>query len=86
MKQAAIYIITNQYNTVLYIGVTSNLEQRIYQHREKLIEGFSKNYNLYKLVYFEQYSDMDSAILREKKLKKWRREWKNNLIPKEFKL
>ncbi|OUS27515.1 GIY-YIG nuclease [Thalassotalea sp. 42_200_T64] len=74
------YIISNKHNTVLYIGVTSHLVQRIYQHKEKLIEGFSKQYNLFKLVYFELYDDMESAILREKKLKRWKRDWKNELI------
>lgn len=80
MKQPAFYILTNTYNTVLYMGVTSNLIQRIYQHKEKLIDGFSKKYNVTKLVYFEQFDDMESAISREKKLKKWRRKWKQELI------
>ena len=82
MKQPAIYIISSQYNNVLYIGVTSNLVQRVYQHKEKLIEGFSAKYNLTKLVYFERFDDMENAILREKELKRWRREWKNELINK----
>lgn len=80
MKQPCIYIITNQHNTTLYIGVTSNLAQRIYQHKNKLVSGFSAKYNLNKLVYFEQFEDMDNAILREKRLKKWNRDWKNRLI------
>jgi putative endonuclease len=80
MKQSCIYIITNRYNTTLYIGVTSNLIQRIYQHKHKLITGFSSTYNLDKLVYFEQFDDMENAILREKRLKKWNRDWKNRLI------
>lgn len=80
MKEPAIYIITNTTNSVLYIGVTSNLVQRIYQHKEKLIGGFSKQYNLFKLVYFELYDDMDSAIQREKRLKVWQRSWKERLI------
>ena len=82
MKQPAIYIISNLHNTVLYIGVTSNLVQRIYQHKEKLVEGFSKQYNLSKLVYFELYDDMEMAILREKELKRWQRKWKEELIDK----
>ena len=82
MKQPAIYIISNLHNTVLYIGVTSNLVQRIYQHKEKLVEGFSKQYNLSKLVYFELYDDMEVAILREKELKRWQRKWKEELIDK----
>ena len=66
MKQPCIYIITNHHNTTLYIGVTSNLLQRIYQHKHKLVEGFSARYNLNKLVYFEQFEHMDEAIVREK--------------------
>ncbi|MGS2720996.1 GIY-YIG nuclease family protein [Paraglaciecola aestuariivivens] len=80
MKQASIYIITNRHNTTLYIGVTSNLVQRIYQHKNQLIKGFSAKYNLNKLVYFEQFEDMNNAIIREKRLKKWNRDWKNRLI------
>ena len=82
MKRPAVYIISNQHNNVLYIGITSNLVQRIYQHKEKFIEGFSAKYNLTKLVYFEQFNDMEDAILREKELKRWRREWKDELIDK----
>ena len=70
MKQPFVYIITNDRNTTLYIGVTSNIIQRIYQHKNKLIEGFSANYNLHKLIYFEQFNDMHNAILREKRSKK----------------
>jgi len=80
MKQPFVYIITNDRNTTLYIGVTSNIIQGIYQHKNKLIEGFSANYNLHKLIYFEQFNDMHNAILREKRLKKWNRGWKNQLI------
>ena len=80
MKQPCVYIITNDRNTTLYIGVTSNLIQRIYQHKAKLVKGFSAKYNLHKLVYFEQFEDMDDAISREKRLKKWNRAWKNQLI------
>jgi putative endonuclease len=80
MKQPTIYIITNDRNTTLYVGVSSNLIQRIYQHKNKLIAGFSAKYNLHKLVYFEQFNGMNNAILREKRLKKWNRTWKNQLI------
>jgi putative endonuclease len=80
MKQPCIYIITNRHNTTSYIGVTSNLIQRIYQHKHKLIKGFSSTYNLDKLVYFEQFDDMENVILREKRLKKWNRDWKNRPI------
>lgn len=67
MKKPCIYIITNRHTTTLYIGVTSNLIQRIYQHKRKLMKGFSSIYNLDKLVYFEQFDDMENAILREKR-------------------
>ena len=80
MKQPCVYIITNDRNTTLYIGVTADLIQRIYQHKAKLVEGFSAKYNLHKLVYFEQFEDMNCAISREKQLKKWNRDWKDQLI------
>ncbi|MFT5543915.1 MAG: putative endonuclease [Glaciecola sp.] len=70
MKQPCIYIITSRHNTTLCIGVSSNLIQRIYQHKHKLIKGFSSTYNLDKLVYFEQFDDIENAILREKRVKK----------------
>ncbi len=75
-----VYIITNQNNTVLYIGVTNNLERRVYEHKNELIEGFTQKYHLHKLVYNEQYNDVNDAIRREKQLKRWRREKKDNLI------
>ena len=73
---------TNYANTTLYIGITNNLERRIYEHKNGLIEGFSKRYNLKKLVYFEECSEILVAIAREKQLKNWHREWKVNLIRK----
>ena len=69
LKQPAVYIIASKYNGTLYIGVTSNLPQRMYQHREALIEGFSKKYGIKMLVYFEIFEDMQTAIVREKALK-----------------
>lgn len=69
-------------NKVLYVGMTNDLERRLYEHINKLIEGFTKKYNLNKLVYYEETSDVNSAIQREKEIKKWRREKKNNLIEK----
>ncbi|CAN8140484.1 putative endonuclease [uncultured Thiomicrorhabdus sp.] len=80
MKVPIVYILTNQTNSVLYIGVTSNLVQRVYQHRNNLVEGFTKKYKVHKLVYFEQFEDMYAAIAREKALKKWNRGWKDRLI------
>lgn len=79
-KQYYVYILTNKGNTVLYIGVTNNLERRIFEHKNKLVEGFTKKYNLNKLIYYEMTEDINSAIEREKQLKNWHRDWKINLI------
>jgi putative endonuclease len=78
-----VYIVTNKNNSVLYIGVTGNLENRISEHRERLTEGFTKTYQATKLIYYEDYPDPTSAILREKQLKGWRREKKITLIQKQ---
>jgi len=78
-----VYMVTNKNNAVLYIGVTSNLEGRIFEHRERLIEGFTKRYQVTKLIYYEDYPDPRSAIAREKQLKGWRREKKIALIAKQ---
>ncbi len=75
-----VYILSNWNNKVIYIGVTNNLERRLYEHKNKLIDGFTKTYNINKLVYFEDTPDVEAAIEREKQLKKWRREKKNFLI------
>ena len=75
-----VYILSNWNDSVLYIGVTSNLPRRLYEHRNGLVDGFTKKYNVHKLVYFEQTSDVYSAISREKQLKKWSRMKKNQLI------
>jgi len=83
MKQPCVYILSSKKDGVLYIGVTSNLIQRVWQHKNKQVEGFTKKYNVDKLVYFEQYENMESAITREKHLKKWSRSWKIQLIEKE---
>lgn len=82
MKQYCVYILTNQHNTVLYIGVTSNLQKRIYEHKNKLVDGFTKKYNVNKLVYFEQTENVMSALNREKQLKNWKRKWKIELVEK----
>jgi len=79
-KQYYVYIITNKSNQVLYIGVTNNLVRRIYEHKNKLVEGFTKKYNLLKLVYYEVSINAESAITREKQLKNWHRGWKINLV------
>ena len=80
MKQYCVYILTNQHNKVLYIGVTGNLPKRVYEHKNKLVDGFTKKYNVNKLVYFEQIEYVMSALNREKQLKNWHKEWKRNLI------
>ena len=82
MKNPAVYILTNQRNGTLYIGVSSDLIQRIYQHKSNAVEGFSKKYQTHMLVYFEQHPTMESALLREKQMKEWKRAWKINLIEK----
>ncbi len=79
-KQFFIYILSNWNKQVLYIGVTSNLQKRIWEHKNHQIEGFTDKYNVEKLVYFEDAPDAISAIKREKQIKRWRREKKENLI------
>lgn len=79
-KTYYVYLLTNWNNKVMYVGVTSNLERRIYEHKNKLVEGFTKKYNVSKLVHFEITSDVMAAIEREKQIKKWRREKKNQLV------
>ena len=75
-----VYILTNQTNNVMYIGVTNDLERRLYEHKHHLIEGFTRDYRVDKLVYFEMTWDVMAAIEQEKQLKKWRREKKNALV------
>jgi len=75
-----VYLMTNWNNKVMYLGVTNNLERRVYEHRNKLIRGFTDKYNVSKLVYFEETGDVTAAIAREKEIKKWRREKKNILV------
>ena len=76
MKQPAVYILASERNGTLYIGVTSDLVARTWQHREHVVEGFTKRYKVTMLVWYEMHGTMDSAILREKQLKKWNRAWK----------
>ena len=78
--QPAIYILASKRNGTLYIGVTSNLRNRIWEHREDIVEGFTKKYSVHRLVYYELFTDMYSAITREKRLKKWNWAWKIRLI------
>ena len=79
-KNYFVYILTNKSNTTFYIGVTNNLQRRVSEHKNKIIKGFSSIYNTNKLVYFEETNSIESAIAREKQLKRWHREWKINLI------
>jgi putative endonuclease len=78
-----VYILTNWDSKVMYVGMTNELQRRIYEHKNKLIEGFTKKYNINKLVYFEAVEDVVVAIAREKEIKKWRREKKNRLVMKQ---
>ncbi|MED7788764.1 GIY-YIG nuclease family protein [Francisella sp. 19X1-34] len=80
MKNGYVYILTNKNNGVLYIGVTSDIVKRVYEHKNKFVDSFSKKYNLNKLVYFEVYENIEEAIIREKQLKKWNRAWKDRII------
>lgn len=80
VKSYYVYIITNKYNTVFYIGVTDNLQRRMFEHVNSLVQGFSKKYNFIKLVYYEEHDDINKAIAREKQLKNWHRDWKINMI------
>ena len=79
-KQYHVYIMTNKGNTVLYTGVTSQLQRRAYEHREKLANGFTKKYNIGKLVYYEVFEDVENAILREKQIKAGSRQKKIELV------
>lgn len=83
MKQPCVYILASKKNGTLYIGVTSNLIQRIWQHKNKQVAGFTEKYGVHLLVYYEQHEMMESAIIREKQMKKWKRDWKIGLIEKD---
>ncbi len=80
MRHYCVYIMTNKHNTVLYTGVTGDLRKRVYEHREKLLDGFTKKYNLTKLVYYEVLDDPENAILREKQIKAGSRQKKLALV------
>ena len=81
-KYFYVYIMASKRNGTLYIGITSDLIKRVWQHKHKIVEGFTKKYNVTQLVYFEQYQDPENAIKREKRLKQYNRKWKMNLIEK----
>lgn len=80
MKDYYVYILTNEHNTVLYIGVTNNLQRRVYEHKMEINEGFTKQYQVHKLIYFENCHNIKDAIAREKQLKGWSRQKKIALI------
>jgi putative endonuclease len=82
-KQPAVYILASKRNGTLYIGVTRNLQKRAWEHKNDLVEGFTKRYGVHRLVYYELHNDMASAIQREKQMKKWNRAWKLELIERQ---
>jgi putative endonuclease len=79
-KAYYVYLLTNWNNKVMYVGITNNLERRIYEHKEKVVKGFTEKYNVNKLVHYEHTSDIVEALNREKEIKKWRRVKKNRLV------
>jgi putative endonuclease len=83
MKQGFVYIMTNKPQGSLYIGVTSDIVKRVYEHKNGFLEGFTEKYHLKNLVYFEIFDDIEEAIKREKQLKNWHRDWKIELIEKQ---
>ena len=82
MKQYFVYILASKRNGTLYLGITNNLLKRVYEHKNNLIEGFTKRYNVHTLVYHEVFNDIYDAIAMEKRIKKWKRRWKIELIEK----
>ena len=82
MKLHYLYILASMKNGTLYVGETNNLLRRIYEHKNDLVDGFTKKYKVHKLVYYEEINDTSTAIQREKQIKKWKRQWKINLIEK----
>ena len=79
-KKYHVYIVCNKYNNVLYTGVTGDLQTRIHEHRTHRLKGFTSKYNAEKLIYYEEFGDISEAIAFEKKIKKWRRDWKDALV------
>jgi putative endonuclease len=80
MKSYYVYILASRRNGTLYIGVTNDLVRRAYDHKNDAIEGFTKNYGVHMLVYYESYKDVQDALAREKRMKKWKHQWKIDLI------
>jgi len=83
MKKGFVYMMSNKQDGVLYIGVTSDIVKRVYEHKNDFVDGFTKQYNLKNLVYYEVYDEIEEAIKREKQLKNWHRDWKIELINKQ---
>ena len=83
MKTYYVYILANKRNGTLYIGVTNNLQRRVFEHKQNQIKGFTNKYKVHRLVYYESTSDIKAALQREKQLKKWERSWKIELIEKD---
>jgi putative endonuclease len=83
MKTFFVYIMASKKNGTLYIGMTNNLIRRVYEHKNNMNEGFTKKYSVHRLVYYEPITDVNAAIKREKQMKKWKRQWKIELIEKE---
>jgi putative endonuclease len=83
IRQPTVYILASKRNGTLYIGVTSNLPKRVWEHKSDFMEGFTKKYGVHRLVYYELHENLESAINREKQLKRWRRAWKLDLIEQQ---
>jgi putative endonuclease len=83
MKEYYVYILANKPNGTLYIGVTNDLARRVYEHKNGMVEGFTKQYEVHRLVYYESTNEIQIAIQREKQLKRWKRQWKIDLIESE---
>ena len=82
MKNFYVYMLCSKRNGTLYTGVTSDLVKRIYEHKNNLVDGFTKKYNVHRLIWYEIHESAESAIIREKRIKKWKRAWKLKLIEK----
>ena len=78
-----VYIMANKQNGTLYTGVTNDLPARVWEHKNKVVDGFTKKYSVHRLVYYEVHGDRDAALMREKQIKKWNRKWKTELIEKQ---
>ncbi|MDO8282429.1 MAG: GIY-YIG nuclease family protein [Thermodesulfovibrionia bacterium] len=83
MKDFYVYILSNKRNGTLYTGITSDLIKRVYEHKNNLVDGFTKKHNIHRLIWYENHKSPEAAITREKQIKKWKRIWKLELIEKE---